>query len=173
MRRLKVEHIIKSLLVWRAFNDFHVRKSYDKRYRHARIIKQIHDSCDVLYTAFTDNPLARVDFCDYRQWWTAETAEVPPPPDFLAVGPKSRVAHCMIYKTAGHAFDDALPDNKCTRGETIDMTGMILREFVSAKNPRETWTRVVYPNACNFNLALLEWIPQGKYMSTSYSGAVE
>ena len=79
----------------------------------------------------------------------------------------------MIYKTAGGAFDADLPDNRCTRGETLDLTGMVFREFVSAKNPREKWTRVVYPNSCNFNLALLTWIPQSKYMSTSYEGAAE
>ena len=176
-RKLKVEHVIKAPLeiVWRVFNDFDVRKSYDDRYEHALIIKPIHDTCDLLYTAFTNNPFARVDFCDYRQWWTTETdvASVSPPPKHLAFGPKSHIAHMMVYKTAGSTFDADLPDNKCTRGETLDLTGMIFREFVSASNPREKWTRVVYPNACNFNLALLTWIPQSKYMSTSYEGAVE
>ena len=176
-RKLKVEHLIKGPLanVWEAFNNFNVRKSYDERYEGAKIVKKISDNCDVLYTSFEDSALARVDFCDYRRFWAVETerTKVPQPPAFLAMGANSHIAHCVVYMSAGTTFDELLPNNECTRGETLSNTGMIFREFVSATNPKEKWTRVVYPNSCNFNITLLEWIPQGKYVSRSYSEAVD
>ena len=129
----------------------------------------------VLYTAFVDSSFAKIEFVDYRRWWTATSklSSLDTAPRGLKFGPNSRTAWIMAFETAGTKYDDRLQKNNCTRSLTLQPTGMIFREFISAENPNEKWTRVTYPNGAQFNVTLISWIPAKSYLKRMLTGGLE
>ena len=120
----------------------------------------------VIYTAFADSSFAKIDFVDYRRWWTIESklSSLGKPPKGLHFGSTSTMARVIAFETAGQKYDDQLKKNGCRRCLTKHPTGMIFREFVSADNSKEKWTRITYPNNAEFDVTLINWIPAGSYL---------
>lgn len=132
--------------VIKLFHNFEVRRTYDKNYEKARRLKRLSDDTDLISTSFAVSLLfltMNMTYVDYRRMWRGSSeGEIVIPPG-LAPNSRSKSYHVCCYRTYPDAAAYADGGTVCT---TVPVSGVVLREFSSAKNPSDRWTRVVAVN---------------------------